>query len=71
MNNNSPVLSRHLNIIGCLVALVAIIFFVVFFNIEDVHDAAYFLGGAFTFLIVSILTFGFAKIIELIDQISK
>jgi len=43
----------------------------VFFNIEDAHDAAYFLGSAFTFLIISILSFGFSKIIELIDRLSK
>jgi hypothetical protein len=43
----------------------------VFFCIEDVHDAAYFIGGAFTFLIISILSLGFSKIIEMLEKISK
>ena len=66
-----PTISRHLNILGCFAILVAIIFFVVFFNIKEMMDAAYFIGGAFTFLIISILSFGFSKIIELLDKISK
>lgn len=69
--NDIPIISRHLNILGCLAILVAIIFFVVFFNIKEMMDAAYFIGGAFTFLIISILSFGFSKIIELLDKISK
>ncbi len=69
--NDIPIISRHLNILGCFAILVAIIFFVVFFNIKEMMDAAYFIGGAFTFLIISILSFGFSKIIELLDKISK
>lgn len=69
--NDIPIISRHLNILGGLAILVAIIFFVVFFNIKEMMDAAYFIGGAFTFLIISILSFGFSKIIELLDKISK
>ena len=69
--NNTLAISRHLNILGCLAMLIAIIFFIVFFRIEDVHDATYFIGGAFTFLIISILSFGFSKVIELLDKISK
>jgi len=69
--NNIPAISRHLNILGCLAILVSMIFFVVFFNIEDVHNAVYFIGGAYTFLIISILSIGFSKIIELIDKNSK
>jgi len=69
--NDIPAMCRHLNISGCFAILVAIIFFVVFFNIKEMMDAAYFIGGAFTFLIISILSFGFSKIIELLDKISK
>jgi len=53
--NDIPTISRHLNILGSFAILVAIIFFVVFFNIKEMMDAAYFIGGAFTFLIISIL----------------
>ena len=70
--NNIPALSRHLNILGCLAILVAIIFFIVFFNVEELHNnAVYFIGGAYTFLVISVLSFGFSKIIELLDRISK
>ena len=69
--NNTPTLSRRLNILGGLTILLAFIFFTVFFSIEDVHDAAYFIGGAFTFLIISILSLGFSKIIEMLEKISK
>ncbi len=69
--NNTLALSRRLNILGGLAILLAFIFFTVFFCIEDVHDAAYFIGGAFTFLIISILSLGFSKIIEMLEKISK
>jgi hypothetical protein len=66
--NKTPAISRHLNVLGCMAILVSIIFFIIFFNIEDVHNAVYFIGGAYTFLIISILSFGFSKIIELLDK---
>ena len=65
-DNKTPVLSRHLNILGSLVALVAVIFLVVYFNTENGPDSAYFLGGSFTCFVIAILSFGFSKIIELI-----
>jgi len=43
--NDIPTISRHLNILGCFAILLAIIFFVVFFNIKEMMDAAYFIGG--------------------------
>lgn len=64
--NNTPVLCRHLNILGGLVAMVAIVFLGVYFNTEAGPESAYFLGGSFTCFVISILSFGFSKIIELL-----
>jgi len=70
--NDTLILSRHLNILGCLAILVAILFFVVFFNNEEIHNnAVYFIGSAFAFLNISVLSFGFSKTFELLDKISK
>jgi hypothetical protein len=71
MNDSTPAISRHLNILGCLSILAAASFIAVFFNIEDMHGSVYFIGGSFTFLIISVLSFGFSKIIELLDKMSK
>ena len=68
MNNNTPVLCRRLNLLGCLVALMAVVFLGVYFNTEAGPDSAYFLGGSYTCFIISVLSFGFSKIIELLMQ---
>lgn len=71
MNRKTPALCNHLNILGLLASLVAIVFLVVYFNIEVEIEGMYFLAAALTFFIISILSFGFAKLIELIDRNSK
>lgn len=68
MNGKAPVLCNHLNILGLLAALVAVVFLVVYFNVEEEIEGTYFLAAALTFFVISILSFGFAKIIELIDR---
>ena len=71
MNSKTPVLSKHLNVLGLLATLIAVVFLVVYFNIEEEIDGTYFLAGALTFFIISILSFGFSKLVEMIDRISR
>lgn len=58
-----------LNILGIFCALLSLSFLFVFFYIGDKGDSTYYLGSFFTSLIVTILSFGFAKIISLLTQI--
>ena len=58
-----------LNILGLLCAILSIIFLFVFFYIGDEGDTTYYLGSFFTSLIVTILSFGFARIIGILSQI--
>ena len=71
MSNDIPAISRHLNIPGLLNILLASILFILFLNIDEYHESIYFLVAACTSVIIAVLAFGFSKIIELLDQISK
>jgi hypothetical protein len=71
MENKSPPVCNHLNILGASSVILAIIFLCVFLNIKDSHESMYFLGALFTCLILVILSFGFSKIFDLLYQIQQ
>ena len=58
-----------LNILGVITGIPAVLSLVAFFYIGNELDGGYYLGTFFTSLVVIILSFGFAKVIELLYEI--
>jgi len=71
MDNKTPPICSHLNILGSSSILLAIVFLCIFLKIEDSHEGMYFLGALFTCLILVVLSFGFSKIFELLYRIQQ
>ncbi|MDX1519090.1 MAG: hypothetical protein R3318_03130, partial [Gammaproteobacteria bacterium] len=63
MSKSTKAICRHLDVLGVVGVLVAILFFTAFFYNEDILDpvSTYFMGGGFSLLILSVMAFGFSK----------
>ena len=71
MNTNMKRTIIILNALGILAGIFSVLFLVAFFYIGNELEGGYYLGSFFTSLVVIILSFGFAKIIELLYEIQE
>ena len=69
MERDSPCISVALNAFGGASIVVSILFLGGSFYIESEIGRAFCLGGFFSGLLGSVLMFGFAKVIDLLDDI--
>jgi heme/copper-type cytochrome/quinol oxidase subunit 4 len=60
-----------LNALGVVAVILAVLSLVTFFYIGNELEGGYYLGTYFTSLVVIILSFGFAKIIELLYEVRE
>ncbi len=60
-----------LNAFGMVAGILAVLSLTAFFYIGNELEGVYYLGTFFTSLVVIILSFGFAKIIELLYEVQE
>ena len=60
-----------LNVLGVVAGILAVLSLAAFFYIGNELEGGYYLGTFFTFSVVIILSFGFAKIIELLYEVQE
>ena len=60
-----------LNVLGIVTGILAALSLAAFFYIGNELEGGYYLGTFFTSLVIIILSFGFAKIIELLYEVQE
>jgi len=60
-----------LNVLGMVAGILAVLSLAAFFYIGNELEGSYYLGAFFTSLVLIILSFGFAKIIELLYKVQE
>ena len=60
-----------LNVLGIVTGILAVLSLAAFFYIGNELEGGYYLGTFFTSSVVIILSFGFAKIIELLYEVQE
>jgi hypothetical protein len=69
LNREPPRITVALNAFGCVSVLSAVLFLGGSFYVENDIGKAFCLGAFFSGLLGSVLLFGFAKVIDLLDTI--
>ena len=60
-----------MNASGILAGVLSILFLIALFYLDDGLEDIYYLGSFFTSLVITILSFGFARVIDLLNVIHE